>query len=140
MQLLPGLPAKSVMKRAIVSSPTDAWGWIVASSARKKPTDLSSPVIFSAGKDPTRVPRGKEGRDLITMIHSFALAQAVRTCTPWMGVWKAAKDIGGSRTAYGKAATVLKYLPTTQGNTEYGLFLCLFEQQLVHTRNNVIVH
>lgn len=82
MQLLPGLPAKSVMKRAIVSALTDAWVWIVASPARKKPTNLSSPVILPVGKESTGVPGGKEGRDLIAVIHSFTSAPAVRACIP----------------------------------------------------------
>jgi len=47
------------MKRAIVSSLTDAWVWTVASPARKKPTNPSSPVTFPVGKQSTRVPGGE---------------------------------------------------------------------------------
>lgn len=82
MQLLPGLPAKSFTKRAIVSSLTDARVWIVASPARKSPANLSSAMIFPVGKVSTRVPGGRESRDLITTIQSFTLAQAIRTCAP----------------------------------------------------------
>lgn len=66
-----------------MSSLTDAWVWTVASSTRKEPTNLSSPVIPPDGKEPTRVPGGKEGRDLITSIHSFGLAQAELALPAW---------------------------------------------------------
>lgn len=125
MQLLPDFPAKSDMKRAIESSPADAWAWIAASPARKRPTNLSSLVIFPVGKESTRVPGGKEGRDLITMIHNFTLAQAIRTCTPRMGLWKSAEDTRGSCSVYNKAETVLTYLLTIQRDAEYSFYDCL---------------
>lgn len=84
------------------------------------------------------MPGGKEARDLITRIHSFTQHEPSELALPEQGCGRL-QDIGDSCTVYGKAATELKYLPTTPGNAEGGLFLCLLEQQLGHTRNNVIV-
>lgn len=79
-----------------------------------KPTNLSCPVIFPVGKESESPCRG--GGNLITVIHSFTVAQNSRTCVYRAGLWKAAEDLVGSCAVYGKAGTVLKYLSLTQGN------------------------
>lgn len=96
------------MKGAIVSSPNRCWVWIVAIPMTKKRSNLFSPMILPAGKESTKVPGGNEERDLIITTHSFTSLGALRTCTPWAGLWKATKHPGGSCTAYGKEATGLK--------------------------------
>lgn len=79
-----------------------------------RPTNPSSLVIFPVGKESTRVP--VEGGNINTVIHSFTVARENRICIPSAGLWKAAEDLGGSCAVYGKAETVLKYLPLTQEN------------------------
>lgn len=109
-------------KRALVSSLTDAWVWTVASSARKKPTNLSCPVIPPVGKEPTRVPGERKG-DLITLIPSSDSAQAELALPEW--------GEGGCKRHWELLCCVwegskcVKMPACHTGNAGYGLCLCL---------------
>lgn len=95
-------------ERASVSSLTDAWVWTAASSGRKKPTNLSSPVVPSAGKEPMSA-WGK-GRKRPHYLDSQLWFSTGWTCTTWVGSWRLQKTLG-ALAEYGKAAIVLKSLP-----------------------------